>query len=127
MAVWLLYLLLVGVGVVCFRGDLTLTLTLPNPNPNSNPDPDPDPNQVSFRGETLPEAPPRPACHRGRIPLLVLAVLTPSFLPPLWMRCSMVKVPPWQCLRLAPAPPQGAPGSSGWLSAPTADCRKCSS
>ena len=41
---WLLYLLLVGVGVVCFRGDLTLTLTLPNPNLNSNSDPDPDPN-----------------------------------------------------------------------------------
>ena len=55
MAVWLLYLLLVGVGVVCFRGDLTLTLTLPNPNPNSNPDPDPDPNQVP-RGRLLPEA-----------------------------------------------------------------------
>ena len=56
MAVWLLYLLLVGVGVVCFRG------------------------------ETLPEAPPRPAFRSGRLPLFVLAVCTPSLIPPLWMR-----------------------------------------
>ena len=33
---------------------------------------------------------------------------------------SMLKVvlPPWQCPRSAPAPPQGAPDSSGWLGAP---------
>ena len=55
-AVWFLYLLLVGVGV------------------------------VSFRGETLPESPPLPACRRGRLPLLLLTVLTPSFLPHLWWR-----------------------------------------
>ena len=35
-----------------------------------------------------------------------------------YVHCSMVKVPPWQCSRSAPAPPQGSPGSSGWLSAP---------
>ena len=31
--------------------------------------------------------------------------------------------PPWQCPSSAPAgmPPQGAPGSSGWLSAPTGE------
>ena len=27
---------------------------------------------------------------------------------------GMVKVPPWQCPRSAPAPPQGAPDSSCW-------------
>ena len=32
--------------------------------------------------------------------------------------CSMVKVAPWQRPSSAPAPPQGAPDSSGWLSAP---------
>ena len=31
---------------------------------------------------------------------------------------SVVKVPPWQCPISAPAPPQGAPGSSGWPGAP---------
>ena len=37
---------------------------------------------------------------------------------------SMVKVPAWQCPRSAPAPPQGAPGSPGWLSAPRREaCR----
>ena len=30
----------------------------------------------------------------------------------------MVILPPWQCPRSAPAPPQGTPGSSGWLGAP---------
>ena len=34
---------------------------------------------------------------------------------------SMVKVAPWQCPRSAPAPPQGAPGSSGWLGGPSAE------
>ena len=34
---------------------------------------------------------------------------------------SMVKVTPWQCPRSAPAPPHGAPGSSGWLGAPTGE------
>eukprot|EP00964_Phaeocystis_antarctica_P135290 scaffold99655_cov57-Phaeocystis_antarctica.AAC.1 len=33
----------------------------------------------------------------------------------------MAKVPPWQCPRWAHAPPQGAPGSSGWLGAPTGE------
>ena len=31
---------------------------------------------------------------------------------------SVVKVPPWQCPISAPAPPQGAPGSSDWPGAP---------
>ena len=31
----------------------------------------------------------------------------------------MVKVPPWQCPSSASVPPQGAPGSSGWLSVST--------
>ena len=31
---------------------------------------------------------------------------------------SMVKVRAWQCPRSATAPPQGAPDSPGWLSAP---------
>ena len=34
------------------------------------------------------------------------------------LRGNTVKVPPWQCPRSAPAPPQGAPGSSGWPGAP---------
>jgi len=29
---------------------------------------------------------------------------------------SMVKHPAWQCPNSAPTPPQGGPGSSGWLS-----------
>ena len=33
----------------------------------------------------------------------------------------MVKVPPWQCPSSASVPPQGAPGSSGWLGAPTGE------
>ena len=33
----------------------------------------------------------------------------------------MVKVPPWQCPSSASVPSQGAPGSSGWPSAPTAE------
>ena len=31
---------------------------------------------------------------------------------------SIVKVPPWQCPRSAPAPPRGAPGGSGRLNTP---------
>ena len=56
LAVWLLYFLLVAYGV------------------------------VAFGGETATEAPSRLSCRRGRLPLLLLVVLTPSLLPPLWLR-----------------------------------------
>ena len=37
------------------------------------------------------------------------------------LRGCRVKVPAWQCPKSAPAAPQGAPGSSGWLGAPTGE------
>ena len=40
---------------------------------------------------------------------------------PLWGDTAGSKCLPRQCPRSAPAPPQGAPDSSGWLGAPTGE------
>ena len=94
------------------------TTPTPTPNLNPNPDPSPDPD---------PDPGPNPK-------LALILTLAPNQVvawqpegaegedePALW-RIAMAdgeaacsKRPPWQCPRSAPAPPQGAPASSGWL------------
>ena len=82
----------------------------------------PEPPALACPGSYEDDPKPNPIPNSNPIPTLTLTATrtTRCRLASLegrtaaWSKCP----PPWQCPRSAPVPPQGAPGSSGWLGAP---------